>query len=78
MLRLVPGEHLSSELSDLAIGSDAERWMRSELDRLETLFERDLLAPPVKGALERSGEGAWALFEREILGLDPNGEELTA
>lgn len=78
VVRLAPGERLSSELAELAIGADAERWMRSELARLDLLFERGLLGPPVEGALERSGDDSWALFERQMLKLGGEQEVRTA
>lgn len=78
VVRLAPGERLSSELSGLTIGADAERWMRSELARLDLLFERGLLCSPVEGALERSQDDSWALFERQVLKLGGEQEGRTA
>jgi glycine cleavage system H protein len=66
-LRLAPGDRLSAELGGLVIGRDAQRWMLTELDRLESLFERGVLSPPVEGALQRAGDDAWPVFERDVL-----------
>jgi glycine cleavage system H lipoate-binding protein len=69
-LKLAPGDTLSTELGGLVIGRDAERWMSTELDRLGSLFERGVLNPPVEAALQRAGNDAWPLFERDVLKIE--------
>ncbi len=76
--RLAPGERLAAELGALAIGRDAERWMRAEMEALDRLFDRGVLAPPVEGALAGAGDEAWAQFQREHLKLDPEPAETRA
>ncbi|HSN55963.1 MAG TPA: hypothetical protein VLT32_14920 [Candidatus Sulfomarinibacteraceae bacterium] len=67
-LRLSPGDDLASELASLVVGRDAERWMVAETRRVDALFERGLLVPPVVGALRRAGSDGWSAFAREVLG----------
>lgn len=69
-LRLAPGDRLATELGGLVIGRDAERWMLTELDRLGNLFERGVLSSPVEGALQRAGDDAWPVFERDVLKIE--------
>jgi glycine cleavage system H protein len=70
ILKIAPGARLSAELSGLAIGRDAKRWLRAELDGLRGLFERGLLVAPVEGALQRAGKHAWVMFERDVLRIE--------
>lgn len=74
--RLVPGEGLASELGALAIGRDAARWMRAEMDTLDGLFEIGVLAHPVEAALAGAGDEAWARFQVELLKLGPQVVEI--
>lgn len=77
VVRLAPGDRLPTELAGLKIGIDAARWMRSELERLDQLFARGVLGLPAEGSLERAGDGAWAVFGREVLGSGDQPEGRT-
>lgn len=68
--RVAPGDRLAAELGELAIGRDAEAWMRAETERLDRLFELGVLRQPVEGALENAGVEAWAQLQRELLKVD--------
>ena len=76
-LRLSPGGDLASELASLVVGRDAERWMAAETRRVDALFERGLLSPPIAGALRRAGSESWSAFAREIVGRAPSEEAPT-
>ncbi|HSO21611.1 MAG TPA: hypothetical protein VLT81_01815 [Chondromyces sp.] len=60
--RVTPGDGLARELAGLVIGREAERWMRSELDRLAELLDDDAASRPLTGALAHAGDRAWAFF----------------
>jgi glycine cleavage system H lipoate-binding protein len=75
MFRVAPGDRLSAELQAMAIGRDAELWMRSELDRLDRLFDQGVLGPAVVGALQNSGTDTRALIEREIFRVENHRQE---
>jgi glycine cleavage system H protein len=74
--RLAPDDRLSAELGSLAIGREAERWMAGEMERLRDLFACELLAGPVEGALQKAGDDAWALVQRNVLKVDGATQEV--